>query len=140
MPSSKELDRLAGMTTEWDRISWFDCRKIFRPNSSTETIHAEEELFTDVFFKHQWYDGSRVRDGKALVQGWNALIHTIKCIGCEAWIGKLDAARIRFEKRNPVGARYKLHRRSRKAGLPCLSWGDSCSGCLDNSNRAPREA
>uniref|UniRef100_A0AAV1V1F1 Uncharacterized protein n=1 Tax=Peronospora matthiolae TaxID=2874970 RepID=A0AAV1V1F1_9STRA len=83
----------------------FDHRKICPPDSSTETIRAEEEFFTDVFFKHRWYNGSRVRDGKALVQGWNALIHNIECIGREAWLGKLDAARTRFEKRNPVGAR-----------------------------------
>uniref|UniRef100_A0AAV1UGZ3 Uncharacterized protein n=1 Tax=Peronospora matthiolae TaxID=2874970 RepID=A0AAV1UGZ3_9STRA len=115
MPPSRELDR-------------------------TETIRAEEEFFIDAFFKHRWYNGSRVRDGKALVQGWNARIHNIECIGREAWLAKLDAARIRFEKRNPLGARYKLHRLSRDAGLPCLSWGDSCPGCLDNSNRAPTEA
>uniref|UniRef100_A0AAV1TXJ2 Uncharacterized protein n=1 Tax=Peronospora matthiolae TaxID=2874970 RepID=A0AAV1TXJ2_9STRA len=140
MPSSRELNWLAGMTKERDRMPLFDCRKIFPPDSSTETIRAKEELFTDAFFKHRWYNGSHVRDGKALVQGWNDLIHNIKCIVHEAWIAKLDAARIRFEKRNPVGARYKLHRLSREAGLPCLSWGDSCPDCLDNSNFSPREA
>uniref|UniRef100_A0AAV1V979 Uncharacterized protein n=1 Tax=Peronospora matthiolae TaxID=2874970 RepID=A0AAV1V979_9STRA len=140
MPSSRELDRLAAMTTERDRIPLFDCRKICPPDSSTETIRAEEELFTDVFFKHLWYNNSCVRDGKALLQGWNALIHNIECIGHEAWLAKLDAARIRFEKHNPAGMRHKLPRLSREAGLPCLSWGDSCPGCLDNSNRAPRVA
>uniref|UniRef100_A0AAV1V274 Uncharacterized protein n=1 Tax=Peronospora matthiolae TaxID=2874970 RepID=A0AAV1V274_9STRA len=140
MPPSRELDRLAGMTTERDRIPLFDRRKICPPNSSTETIRAEEEFFTDAFFKHRWYNGSRVRDGKALVQRWNAIIHDIECIGREAWHAKLDAARIRFEKRNPVVARYKLHWLSIEAGLPCLSCGDSCPGCLDNSNRAPMEA
>uniref|UniRef100_A0AAV1TS57 Uncharacterized protein n=1 Tax=Peronospora matthiolae TaxID=2874970 RepID=A0AAV1TS57_9STRA len=73
----------------------------------------------------------------ALVQEWNAFIHNIECISREIWFAKLDAARIRFEKRNPVGAPCKLHRLSREAGLPCLSWGDSCPGCLDNPNRAP---
>uniref|UniRef100_A0AAV1TY45 Uncharacterized protein n=1 Tax=Peronospora matthiolae TaxID=2874970 RepID=A0AAV1TY45_9STRA len=113
MPPSRELDRLAGTTTERDRIPLFDCRKICPTDSSTETILAEEEFFTDAFFKHRWYNGSRVRDVKALVQGWNALIHNIECMGREAWIAKLDAARIRFEKHNSVGARYKLHRLSR---------------------------
>uniref|UniRef100_A0AAV1UKC7 Uncharacterized protein n=1 Tax=Peronospora matthiolae TaxID=2874970 RepID=A0AAV1UKC7_9STRA len=140
MPPSRELDRLAGKTTERDRIPLFDCRKIFPLDSSTESIRAEEEFFTDAFFKHRWYNGSRVLDGIALVQGWNAHIHNIECIGREAWLAKLDAARIRFEKRNPVGARYKLHRLSREAGLPCLSWGDSCPGYLDNSKRASMEA
>uniref|UniRef100_A0AAV1V6M1 Uncharacterized protein n=1 Tax=Peronospora matthiolae TaxID=2874970 RepID=A0AAV1V6M1_9STRA len=140
MPPSRELDRLAGMTTERDRIPLFDCRKVCPPDYSTETIRAEEEFFTDAFFKHRWYNGSRVRDGKALILGCNVFIHNIECIGREPWLGKLDAARIRFEKRNPVGVRYKLHRLSIEAGLPCLSWGDSCLGCLDKSNRAPREA
>uniref|UniRef100_A0AAV1TX06 Uncharacterized protein n=1 Tax=Peronospora matthiolae TaxID=2874970 RepID=A0AAV1TX06_9STRA len=139
MPPSRELDRLADTTTERDRIPLFDCRKICPPDSSTETIRAEEEFFTDAFFKHQWYNSSRVRDGEALVKGWYALIHNIECIGREVWLAKLDAARIRFEKRNPVWGRYKLHRLSREAVLPCLSWGVSCPGCLDNSDCAPRE-
>uniref|UniRef100_A0AAV1VMI3 Uncharacterized protein n=1 Tax=Peronospora matthiolae TaxID=2874970 RepID=A0AAV1VMI3_9STRA len=140
MSPSREFDRLAGTTTERDRIPLFDCRKICPHNFNTDTIHAEEEFFTDAFFEHRWYNDSRVRDGKALVQGWNALTHNIDCFGREAWLAKLDAARIRFEKRNPVGARYQLHRLPREAGLSCLSWGDSCPGCLDNSTRAPREA
>uniref|UniRef100_A0AAV1THC6 Uncharacterized protein n=1 Tax=Peronospora matthiolae TaxID=2874970 RepID=A0AAV1THC6_9STRA len=78
MPSSRELDRLAGITNERDRILLFDCRKICPPDSSTETIRAEEEFFTDAFFKHRWYNGSRVRDGKALVQACNSLIHDIE--------------------------------------------------------------
>uniref|UniRef100_A0AAV1T981 Uncharacterized protein n=1 Tax=Peronospora matthiolae TaxID=2874970 RepID=A0AAV1T981_9STRA len=110
-----ELNRLASTTTERDRIPLFDCRKICPPDSSTEIIRAEEEFFTDAFFKQRWYNGSRVRDGKALVQGWNALIHNIECIGREAWLAKLDAAHIRFEKRDPVGARYKLHRLLKEA-------------------------
>uniref|UniRef100_A0AAV1UVB9 Uncharacterized protein n=1 Tax=Peronospora matthiolae TaxID=2874970 RepID=A0AAV1UVB9_9STRA len=60
MPPSREFDRLADTTTERDRIPLFDCRKICPPDSSTETIRAEEEFFTDSFFKHQWYNGSRV--------------------------------------------------------------------------------
>uniref|UniRef100_A0AAV1USK6 Uncharacterized protein n=1 Tax=Peronospora matthiolae TaxID=2874970 RepID=A0AAV1USK6_9STRA len=116
MPPSRELYRLVGTTMERDRIPLFDCRNICPPDSSTETIRAEEEFFTDAFLKHRWYNGSRVLDGKALVQGWNSLIHNIECISREAWLAKLDAARIRFEKRNPVGAQYKLHRLSREVG------------------------
>uniref|UniRef100_A0AAV1T8L0 Uncharacterized protein n=1 Tax=Peronospora matthiolae TaxID=2874970 RepID=A0AAV1T8L0_9STRA len=139
MPSSNELDQLDGMTTEQDLILLFDCRKICPPDSRTETIRVEEKYFTDAFFKHRWCNGSRVRDGKVLVQGWNALIHNIECIGHEAWLGKLDAAHIRFEKRNPVEVQYKLHRLSRESGLPCLLWGDSCPGCLGSADCSPRE-
>ena len=77
-----------------------------------------------MFFKHRWYNGNRNRDGKALVQAWNAFIHNVECMVREAWLDKLDASRIRFEKRNPASVRYKLHRPSREAGLPCLSRGD----------------
>uniref|UniRef100_A0AAV1UTS0 Uncharacterized protein n=1 Tax=Peronospora matthiolae TaxID=2874970 RepID=A0AAV1UTS0_9STRA len=71
MLPSRELDRLTGTTTERDRIPLFDCRKIFPPDSSTETIRAEEEFFTVAFFK-------------ALVQGWNVLIPNTWRIGREA--------------------------------------------------------
>uniref|UniRef100_M4B397 RxLR effector candidate protein n=1 Tax=Hyaloperonospora arabidopsidis (strain Emoy2) TaxID=559515 RepID=M4B397_HYAAE len=39
-----------------------------------------------------------------------------------------------------TGARFKLHRLSRDAGLPCLSWGDACQSCVNNLARAPKEA
>uniref|UniRef100_A0AAV1UUA9 BZIP domain-containing protein n=1 Tax=Peronospora matthiolae TaxID=2874970 RepID=A0AAV1UUA9_9STRA len=93
MQSSRELDRLAGMTTERDQIPLFGCRKIYPPKSSTETIRAEEEFYTDAFCKHRWYSGSRVRDGKALAQGLNALIHNIECIEREAgWVNVMQLA------------------------------------------------
>uniref|UniRef100_A0AAV1VKV0 Uncharacterized protein n=1 Tax=Peronospora matthiolae TaxID=2874970 RepID=A0AAV1VKV0_9STRA len=84
MPSSRELNRVAGTTTERDRIPFFDCRRICPPDSGTETIRAEEEFFTNAFFNHRWYNGIRVRDGKALVQGCNSLVHNIECIGPDA--------------------------------------------------------
>uniref|UniRef100_A0AAV1T192 Uncharacterized protein n=1 Tax=Peronospora matthiolae TaxID=2874970 RepID=A0AAV1T192_9STRA len=100
MPPSRELDRLAGTTTERDRIPLFDCRKICPPDSSTETIRADEEFFTDAFFKHRCYDSSRGRGDKALVQECNAFIYNIECKCREAWLSELDAARIRFEEHN----------------------------------------
>ena len=77
------------------------------PNSSTKTCCAEEELFNDAFFNHRWYNGNRKRDGNALVQACNALIQNLECIGREAWLDKLDAARIMFEKRIPAGVCHK---------------------------------
>uniref|UniRef100_A0AAV1U1V4 Uncharacterized protein n=1 Tax=Peronospora matthiolae TaxID=2874970 RepID=A0AAV1U1V4_9STRA len=53
MPSSKELDRVAGMSTKRDQIPLFDCKRICPPNSSTETIRAETEFYADAFFKHR---------------------------------------------------------------------------------------
>uniref|UniRef100_A0AAV1TVU0 Uncharacterized protein n=1 Tax=Peronospora matthiolae TaxID=2874970 RepID=A0AAV1TVU0_9STRA len=60
--------------------------------------------------------------------------------GRDAWNDKLIKSRDEFEKRTPTGARYKLHRLSGEKGLPCLSWGDSCPCCVNNSARAPKEA
>uniref|UniRef100_A0AAV1U7G9 Uncharacterized protein n=1 Tax=Peronospora matthiolae TaxID=2874970 RepID=A0AAV1U7G9_9STRA len=70
----------------------------------------------------------------------NAYIHNLEDVGRDAWNDKLIKARDKFEKRTPTGPRYKLHRLSREKGLPCLSWGDSCPCCVNNSARAPKEA
>uniref|UniRef100_A0AAV1UF80 Uncharacterized protein n=1 Tax=Peronospora matthiolae TaxID=2874970 RepID=A0AAV1UF80_9STRA len=84
--------------------------------------------------------GNHKRDGPSLLQAWNAYIHNLEDVGRDAWNDKLIKARNKFEKRTPTGARYKLHRLSREKGLPCLSWGDSCPCCVNNSARAPTEA
>ena len=101
---------MAGMTTDRDRIPLFDCRKLCPPNSSAETIRTEAEFYTDVFFKHRWFNAYRGNDAKAWLQGWNAFVHNVGVIGREAWLAKLDACRIRFNTRNPLGVRWKLHR------------------------------
>ena len=64
----------------------------------------------------------------------------IENVGREAWLDKLIAARNGFEQKSPTDARFKLHRLSQEAGLPCLSRGENCQRCVDNSVRAPREA
>uniref|UniRef100_A0AAV1UYW3 Transposase n=1 Tax=Peronospora matthiolae TaxID=2874970 RepID=A0AAV1UYW3_9STRA len=80
------------------------------------------------------------RDGPSLLQAWSAYIHNLEDVGRDAWNDKLIKGRDKFEKRTPTGARYKLHRLSREKGFPCLSWGDSCPCCVNNSARAPKEA
>ena len=52
----------------------------------------------------------------------------------------MTLSRDRFEERTSTGARYKMHRLSREAGLSCLSWGDACQSCVNNLARAPKEA
>ena len=123
-----------------DQIPLFDVRRIYPHGSRMEILRAEEEFYTDVFFQHRWYHANRNRDGKALVQAWNAFIHNVECIGRRSWLNKLNAARIRFEQRNPDGNRYRLHQLSKEVGVPCLSWGNPCPACLDNVSRAPRES
>uniref|UniRef100_A0AAV1UMK4 Uncharacterized protein n=1 Tax=Peronospora matthiolae TaxID=2874970 RepID=A0AAV1UMK4_9STRA len=90
--------------------------------------------------RHRWYSGNHKRDGPSLLQAWSAYIHNLEDVGRDVWNDKLIKAREKFEKRTPTGARYKLHRLSREKGLPCLSWGDSCPCCVNNSARAPKEA
>uniref|UniRef100_A0AAV1V0S0 Uncharacterized protein n=1 Tax=Peronospora matthiolae TaxID=2874970 RepID=A0AAV1V0S0_9STRA len=86
------------------------------------------------------HSGNHKRDGPSLLQAWNAYIHNLEDVGRDVWNDKLIKAHDKFEKRTPTGARYKLHRLSREKGLPCLSWGDSCPCCVNNSARAPKEA
>ena len=69
------------------------------------------------------------------MQAWSAFIRNVKDIGREAWLQKLNANRVKFEKRTPTGAKFNLHRLSREAELPCLTWGDPCPCCVDNSKR-----
>ena len=63
----------------------------------------------------------------------------VKRIGIDAWLQKLDTLRVKFEKRSPSGVRFKLHRLSREAGIPCLSCGDPCPCCPPNTVRAQRD-
>ena len=74
-----------------------------------------------------------------MVQAWNAFIANMFTVGRQSWLDRIDVARSKFEQKSHVGARYKLHRLSREAGLPCLSWGEKCPSCVDNSVRAPKE-
>ena len=79
------------------------------------------------------------KDPHSLVQACNAFIANFFTVGRQSWLDKLDAARSKFEQKSHVGARYKLHRFYREAGLPCLSWGEKCLSCVKNSVCAPNE-
>ena len=54
----------------------------------------KKHFFTNVFFKHRWYHANRNRDGKALVQAWNAFIHNVECILIEelGWTNLMQLA------------------------------------------------
>uniref|UniRef100_A0AAV1TQW7 Uncharacterized protein n=1 Tax=Peronospora matthiolae TaxID=2874970 RepID=A0AAV1TQW7_9STRA len=139
-PSKCVMDHLSATTSDRYRTRLFDSSRIHHLGPSAKDYRAEHEFFIDAFFKHRWYSGNHKRDGPSLLQAWSAYIHNLEDVGRDAWNDKLIKARDKFEKRTPTGARYKLHRLSREKGLPCLSWGDSCPCCVNNSARAPKEA
>uniref|UniRef100_A0AAV1UNK1 Uncharacterized protein n=1 Tax=Peronospora matthiolae TaxID=2874970 RepID=A0AAV1UNK1_9STRA len=140
MPPKSVMDHLSATTSDRYRTRLFDTSMIHHLDPSTKNYRAEHEFFIDAFFRHRWYSGNHKRDGPSLLQAWNAYIHNLEDVGRDAWNDKLIKARDKFEKRTPTGARYKLHRLSREKGLTCLSWGDSCPCCVNNSARAPKEA
>uniref|UniRef100_A0AAV1VIC2 Uncharacterized protein n=1 Tax=Peronospora matthiolae TaxID=2874970 RepID=A0AAV1VIC2_9STRA len=140
MPPKSVMDHLSATTSDRYRTRLFDSSRIHHLDPSAKNYRAENEFFIDAFFRHRWYSGNHKRDGPSLLQAWNAYIHNLEDVGRDAWNDKLIKARDKFEKRTPTGARYKLHRLSREKGLPCLSWGDSCPCCVNNSARAPKEA
>uniref|UniRef100_A0AAV1U7E9 Uncharacterized protein n=1 Tax=Peronospora matthiolae TaxID=2874970 RepID=A0AAV1U7E9_9STRA len=140
MPPESVMDHLSATTSDRYRTRLFDSSRIHHLDPSAKNYRAEHEFFIDAFFRHRWYSGIHKRDGPSLLQAWNAYIHNLEDVGRDAWNDKLIKARDKFEKRTPTGARYKLHRLSREKGLPCLSWGDSCPCCVNNSARAPKEA
>uniref|UniRef100_A0AAV1UTP2 Uncharacterized protein n=1 Tax=Peronospora matthiolae TaxID=2874970 RepID=A0AAV1UTP2_9STRA len=140
MPLKSVMDHLSATTSDRYRTRLFDSSRIHHLDPSAKNYRAENDFFIDAFFKHRWYSGNQKRDGTSLLQAWNADIHNLEGVGRDVWNDKLIKARDKFEKRTPTGARYKLHRLSREKGLPCLSWGDSCPCCVNNSARAPKEA
>uniref|UniRef100_A0AAV1TGI9 Uncharacterized protein n=1 Tax=Peronospora matthiolae TaxID=2874970 RepID=A0AAV1TGI9_9STRA len=140
MPPKSVMDHLSATTSDRYRTRLFDSSRIHHLDPSAKNYRAENEFFIDAFFRHRWYSGNQKRDGPSLLQAWNSYIHNLEDVGRDAWNDKLIKSRDKFEKRTPIGARYKLHRLSRVKGLPCLSWGDSCPCCVNNSARAPKEA
>uniref|UniRef100_A0AAV1UN99 Uncharacterized protein n=1 Tax=Peronospora matthiolae TaxID=2874970 RepID=A0AAV1UN99_9STRA len=140
MPPKSVMDHLSATTSDRYRPRLFDSSRIHHLDPSAKYDRIENEFFIDAFFKHRWYSGNHKRDDPSLLQAWNGYIHNLEDVGRDAWNDKLIKARDKFEKRTPTGARYKLHRLSREKGLPCLSWGDPCPCCVNNSARAPKEA
>uniref|UniRef100_A0AAV1UGW3 Uncharacterized protein n=1 Tax=Peronospora matthiolae TaxID=2874970 RepID=A0AAV1UGW3_9STRA len=140
MPPKSVIDHLSATTSDLYRTRLFDSSRIHHLDPSAKNYRAENDFFIDAFFRHRWYSGNHKRDGPSLLQAWNAYIHNLEDVGRDAWNDKLIKARDKFEKRTPTGARYKLHRLSREKGLPCLSWGDSCPCCVNNSARAPKDS
>ena len=133
------VNELSSETSLHHRIPLFDARSLHGLDISASNFRAEEEFYLDAFLKHRWYNSNTKRDKSSLLQDWNAFILNVQHIGRDAWLRKLDAARVRFEKRSLIGARSRLHRLSREAGIPCLTWGDPCPHCYESVRRADRE-
>ena len=120
-------------------IPIFDSSRLHGLDVSAKNYRIEHEFYIDVVLRHRWYHGNRNRDEVSLAQAGSSFIGNVENVDREACLNKLIAARNRFEQKSPTGARYKLHRLSREAGLPYLSWGENCQNCVDSSVRAPRE-
>ena len=140
LPPADKLARWAGKTGERSVNPLFDASRIHRLDANARGYHDEQKVFIDAFFKHRWYSGKRNKDLISLFQAWDAFIQNVMNVGRDQWFDRLRSTRDRFELRFPSGARYKLHRLSREAGLPCLSWGDPCPCCPKGAARAPKEA
>ena len=67
-----------------------------------------------------------------MLDKWNAFIRKFQYNGREAWLQKLDTARIRFEETTRTGTSMELRRLSREADITYLIRGDTCESCRDN--------
>uniref|UniRef100_A0AAV1VGF1 Uncharacterized protein n=1 Tax=Peronospora matthiolae TaxID=2874970 RepID=A0AAV1VGF1_9STRA len=114
LPPKSVMDHLSATTSDHYRTRLFDSSRIHHLDPSAKNYRAENEFFIDAFFRHRWYSGNHNRDGPSLLQAWNAYIHNLEDVGRDVWNDKLIKARDKLEKRSPTGARYKLHRLSRK--------------------------
>ena len=116
MPSLLKLREWYGYTTGSCRIPLFDSSRLHGLEVSAKDYHTEHEYYIDVFIRHRWYHGNRNRDEVSLVQAWNYFIGNVEMLAARlGWTNLLQLA-IGL----PTGARFKLHRLSREAGLPCL--------------------
>ena len=140
VPSLSNMREWYGYTTESCRIPLLNSSRLHCLNFSAKNYCTEHDYYIDVFFRHRWYHSNRKRDELSYVQAWNSFIGNIENACRKDWLDKLDVARNRSEQKSHTGTRYKLHRLSREAGLPCLSRGEKCLSCVDSSVRAPREA
>ena len=117
------------------RIPLFDTRLLHGIYISASNFRAEEDFYLDAFLKHRWHSDNTKQDKSSLLQAWNAFILNVQHIEREAWLRKLDTARIRFEKRTLTDAKARLYKLSREAGIPCLTWSYPCPCCFDNTQR-----
>ena len=129
------IHSLSGETDSRNKYPLFIASRLHGLDPSAKNFRAEEEFYLDAFLKHRYFNGNNKRDKTSLLQAWNAFIRNVRDIRREAWLRKLNAARVKFEKRSSTGARFRLHRLSREAGLPCLTWGDPCPCCVNNAQR-----
>ena len=137
--SERLVNELSGGTSLHHRIPLFDARSLHGFDISASNFRAEEDFYLDAFLKHQWYNSNTKRDKGSLQQAGNAFILNVQHIGRDAWLRKLDTARVRFEKRTLTGARSKLHRLSREEEVTCFTWGDPYLHFYEYVQRAGEE-
>ena len=82
----------------------FIATKLHGLDPSAKNFRADEDFNLDSFLKHRLYNGNNKRDEVLLMQAWNVSIRNVKEIGSEAWLHKINAARVKFKKRPPTGA------------------------------------
>ena len=133
MLPERVVNDLSGETSLHHRIPFFYARMLHGLDVSASNFCAEGDFYLDAFLMHRWYSGNTKRDKSSLLQTRNAFILNVQHIGRDAWLLKLDTDRVRFEKRTLTGAKARLHNLSREAGIPCLTWGDPCPCCSDNT-------
>ena len=115
------INSLSYETSQHHRIPLFDASELHGLSSSAKNFRAEEDFYLDAFLKHRWYNGNQKRDKASLLAAWNAFVQNVRNFGREGWLKKLESVRLKFEKRTPTGARYRLHRLSNEAGITCLT-------------------
>ena len=115
------INSLYQKTSQHHRIPFFDVSDLHRLSSSARNFRAEEDFYLDDFLKLRWYKGNQKRDRNSLLAAWNAFVQNVENFGRETWIQKFEEVRVKFEKRTPTGARYRLYLFSREAFIPCFT-------------------
>jgi hypothetical protein len=135
------LQRLDGYSDKRWPHRLFDVRPVdqdrylarISPNPSDR-----RRFLINIFYQRRLYGRHPLpteNDALALTQAWNQFLVNLEHKGLERWLKLHSDARDKFETYSPYGACMRVHRWSRKGGLPCMVWADNCSQCHPAAQR-----
>ena len=108
---------------------------------------ARRNFYVALFFRSRMVSGRHQHrsfesaDVDALIQAWEAFITNINRRGIDVWMQRLQTLQLSYEQHSRFGARMRVHRLSREAGLPCfVRPEEGCPMCPSGAEHAPPDA
>ena len=133
---------MKGYHEDCQRIALFDSSIIAGDKYVRSLCTSDrDQFYIDLFFQMQFFNTKKKRttspSAGELLQGWNSFVmNYLK--NPDAWIGRLQDARARFENYTLTGAKMLIHRLSSEDCAPCAVRKEyDCSMCYDDAPMLP---